>query len=161
MVNKRLPPLNLPRLIHYSHEPFALNRRHHYNGAGYMKPAGFWVSVEGEDDWPAWCEAENFGLGKHPYLVTLSQDARVLHVTTGAELEAFHKEFSKPGELSRRTKEIQWGALATRYDGLIIAPYQWEHRMAREFMWYYCWDCASGVFWNLDAIDNVNLLTEP
>lgn len=28
-----------------------------------------------------------------------------------------------------------------------IAPYQWERRLAREFMWYYGWDLASGVIW--------------
>lgn len=50
---------------------------------------------------------------------------------------------------------VNWPLIATRWDGIIIAPYQWSCRYDDRTFWYYGWDCASGCIWNLHAITDV------
>jgi len=38
--------------------------------------------------------------------------------------------------------------VSKEYDGIEIAPYQWDARLS--LIWYYGWDVASGCIWNLD-----------
>lgn len=147
------------RLIHYSTKPIERFDRAREYGAAFLKPAGFWVSVEGPHDWKEWCEAENWGPIECPHLVTLADGARILRVSTLDEIDAFHAEHSIPQPLLS-TPAINWGRVAEKYDGIIIAPYQFERRLARDFMWYYGWDCASGCVWNLAAIDDVRPIEE-
>lgn len=47
---------------------------------------------------------------------------------------------------------ISWKKVRKNYDGIIIAPYQWDCRNASETTWYYPWDCASGCIWNLEKV---------
>lgn len=42
--------------------------------------------------------------------------------------------------------EMDWPAVQKRYAGLVVAPYLHERRHVR---WYYGWDVASGVLWDL------------
>lgn len=167
------------RLLHYAEAPTVLDRGRTYdqrNLRGTGKPDGLWVSVEGEDDWKGWCEAEAFALHCLEYVheVTLTEGANVLMISTGKELEAFHAQWSVEDEFNRKMAErerdlwgadlaraerfrrnhwpVQWKKVAAEYDGIIIAPYLWSHRLDGPF-WYYGVDCASGCIWNLDAID--------
>lgn len=55
---------------------------------------------------------------------------------------------------------IQWEKVKKEYDGIVIAPYQWECRLRNKFMWYYSWDCASGCIWNIDAIATMDLISK-
>jgi hypothetical protein len=151
------------RLLHYTAKPIRkFSRSRKYENAGAYKPCGFWVSVEGPDDWYAWCQAESFG-PKDPlvYEVTLAPDARILHIDTLTKLDAFHRDWTMAPPPPLRTPDVRWADVAQEWDGIIIAPYQWERRLARDFMWYYGWDCASGVIWNLNAIESVAPPTEP
>jgi hypothetical protein len=139
------------RLIHYSGEPFTFSRTHCLGTGKFGKPRGFWVSVEGEDDWPSWCQAEGFNLGgfKHAYDVRLSDSARVLTIASESDFHAFERSYLV--EVGNRfDRDIDWDRLSVLYDGLIIAPYRWESRLSS--FWYYGWDCASGVIWNLAAV---------
>lgn len=147
------------RLIHYSAQPFEFDRKHKYESSGPYKPLGFWVSVQGENDWPAWCLAEDFGTQGLAVWneVILRPDASVLAITNLAEFSAFERAYLVPSDLPFRYNEVAWERVASDgYDGLIIAPYQWPRRM--DAMWYYGWDCASGCIWNLDAIESVTVL---
>ena len=156
-------------LEHYSKKLTVFDRSRVYKQREdeWHKPRGFWVSVKGADDWPSWCEQENFywpeGL-RHRYEVTIREDANILMLGTVAELRAFHKEFK--GEFTAdssdeygvemaklRASYIDWHKVASTYDGIIIAPYQWPLRTDSELRWYYSWDVASGCIWNLDVID--------
>lgn len=89
-----------------------------------------------------------------PHRVTLAGGADVLHLSTCAQLDEFTAEF-RVGGLFQADRGglggIAWTAVADRWDGIIIAPYQWTRRY--DLAWYYGWDCASGCIWNLDAID--------
>ena len=140
------------KLLHYSEEPFRFDPEKRYD-EDHWKPRGLWLSVQGDDDWRAWCEGENWGLErmKHAVEVTLKPDANILVIDTLKKLDAFNTLYGGD-DLSCRS--IAWHKVKALHDGVIIAPYQWERR--HDFMWYYGWDCASGVIWNLRAIAGVS-----
>lgn len=154
----------LPTLHHYSDKPVVLDRACRYESSGAYKPPGLWVSVPGEDDWPAWCRAEDFCVEKLAvaHRVTLAAEANVLLLTTAKELDAFATKFGHVPEhmrqLSFKYAEIDWAAVARSWQGLVIAPYQHSRRFT--YHWYYGWDCASGVLWDLRAVASVEPVAE-
>ena len=144
------------QLRHYTDSPdFILDRDHVYGYHMTFKPSGLWVSVPGDYDWPAWCRAEEFRLDRlaHEYEVTLSPDARILHLDDLFDIEGLTDRYPNPGKWDEYP---DWDAVARDYDGLIIAPYSWSARW--DVSWYYGWDCASGCIWNLNAIESVTSL---
>lgn len=143
------------RLLHYSAKPFKFDPERKYAESHYgFKPVGLWLSVESDDDWPAWCRGESFHLEalKHVAEVILKPDANVLVIDTVEKLDAFNARFRKVKD-DFEVRNINWPAVKELYDGLVIAPYHWSRRLT--MMWYYGWDCASGVIWNLSAIAEV------
>jgi hypothetical protein len=84
------------------------------------------------------------------YTVTLSPTANILHVKSKKALENFARNFFLD---SPYYPSIDWNKVAEEYQGIIIAPYRWEHRL--DMMWYYGWDCASGCIWDSKAIERV------
>lgn len=119
------------------------------------KPRGFWVSVDGKDDWLAWCLAEDWGIPNLAYrhCVTLRDDANIIHLQTEEEVFAFGaRNGAQEFEYG-----LDWAPTMSRFDGIIIAPYQWGCRLHNLSCWYYGWDCASGCIWNASAIESVAL----
>ena len=55
----------MTRLLHYSSKPitavYSVSQGPGLEHHRYDKPRGLWLSVEGEDDWRSWCEAESLG----------------------------------------------------------------------------------------------------
>lgn len=125
----------------------------------YAKPRGLWFSVEGEDDWKSWCLSEGFCLDRltHVHEVVLDQSANILRLMSPDDIDWFGRRYGAPG---RRGYEhgIDWGRVADAWQGIIIAPYVWERRLARNASWYYGWDCASGCVWDATAVTSVTLL---
>ena len=115
-----------------------------------MKPRGLWVSVDGERDWPEWCAEEEFGIGPNRFIVTLAADANILHLTTAEEITEFHAEYRSGND----DFYLDHQRVAEKYQGLIIAPYQWSLRWDGP-SWYYSWDVASGCIWDAAAIEAV------
>lgn len=127
------------------------------------KPVGLWVSVDGDDDWESWCTSESWGLDRLAvrHRVTLSPTANILHVSTVAQLDAFHTEYASallPGRA--RCHFIDWPRVARSHDGIIIAPYQWSRRLHPVTAWYYGWDCASGCIWGPRAIASIEVIAD-
>ncbi|OZC59227.1 hypothetical protein CH276_22530 [Rhodococcus sp. 06-470-2] len=152
-------------LVHYHSRAFNLVPDFDYSERHQRgdKPAGFWVSVAGEDDWPSWCRSEEFALESLtvPHVVTLTAEANVLRINSEAELVAFDAKYhiADSWYLERGIEShwsIDWPRLYGEYDGIIIAPYQWKQRYG-DLNWYYGWDCASGCIWNLAAIAALNV----
>lgn len=152
-------------LEHYTEEPLVFDRNRTYEQNAlreYGKPRGFWVSVAGEDDWPQWCRSEEFHVAglKYRSVVKLKPDAAVLMIGTGVELDAFHKIFSVEnrdwqalsGNFNYRP--LNWQLVTEIYQGIIITPYLWSHRLSGP-SWYYGFDCASGCIWDVSAIESV------
>ena len=166
------------KLEHFTDQVFKFEHDRSYvqkPPMGFMKPEGLWVSVAGEDswDWPAWCRSESFCLSSldHVAEVNLVDDANILHVDTPEGLDLFHHAYAVDDELLRtgvpsrrlwatdekRYWSLDWPTVAAKYDGVIIAPYHYSRRLDGP-MWYYGWDCASGVIWNLDAVASVEVI---
>jgi hypothetical protein len=146
-------------LTHYTYDPFTFDRDYEYEQGRFRwdKPSGFWVSVDGEDDWPSWCRSEGFRTDslEYAHTVTLKSDAHILHLYRFSDLLQFTAEYVSDIGVKDYTGAIDWGRVAQKYDGIIIAPYCWEARLDERTGWYYGWDCASGCIWNLDAIASV------
>lgn len=159
------------RLMHYQAEPLTLDRSRVYTQhkrLQFTKPVGFWVSVQGDTDWPSWCRIEEFRVDTLAvaHEVRLRDSANIRTITSIAEIDAFHHEFTAPSEFDIRMGYdrsywgINWPAVVQQYDGVIITPYLWERRSGGGCDWYYTWDCASGCIWNLDAIESVTVVAE-
>lgn len=120
-----------------------------------MKPEGFWVSVKGEYDWPSFCKSEGFRLDtlQFRHSVELADTANILWLTEPWQIDDLDLKYARnPGAMP--SYWVDWRALAERYDGIIIAPYQWSRRLDGP-SWYYGWDCASGCIWNASAISSI------
>lgn len=120
------------------------------------KPRGLWVSVDGADDWPSWCESADFGIGSRRYRVELYGLERILMLKTSDELIGFTDKYGKnSGRYSFRDVAICWSAVAEEYAGIIITPYCWDLRLDDRTDWYYGWDCASGCIWDASVVASV------
>ena len=140
--------MNKEVLLHYSETPFTLEPRT-YHQEVHFKPNGLWLSVG--EDWKRWCESEDWGLGRlvTRYQVTLTDNARILQLSTPEDIDAFTVQFMW------EHMDIDWPEVAARYQGIIIAPYQYTRRLAPNTTWYYPWDCASACIWDLAAIHSI------
>lgn len=167
--NGNLGPVKGRRQYRYTQEVRAKHPR-----LPIGKPRGFWVSVEGnEDGWADWCRGENFRLEElvYEYEVKLKPDARILYLSTQEELRDFTKKYYDPDGIMNKVSQevhaendfgfpasvhdIDWPAVARKYQGIIIAPYIYSCRLSPPTDWYYTWDCASGCIWNARAIESV------
>ena len=145
----------MTRLMHYSRERIRFDRSRVFEprpAGPYTKPPGFWVSVEGPDDWPTWCQSEQFRLGtfEHAFEVTVDAGANVLTLASPEELHAFTARYGSVADGFGSDLAIAWGRVMLEYDGILIPTYQWSCRY--DLSWYYGWDCASGCIWNLDVL---------
>ena len=123
---------------------------------GMFKPFGLWYDVDG--DWFRWLLEEGYDDPAagwlRPYLYELRVDtSRLTTIRTLKQFDAFHARYRKPiADGLWIAKGIQWSAVARVAAGVEIAPYLWERRLHWESSWYYGWDCASGVIWDVSAI---------
>ncbi len=78
----------------------------------------------------------------------------MLRLETPQAILAFTDEYgiSEDWGLSRTFYNIDWAAVAEEYAGIEIAPYQWSLRMDTRTNWYYPWDVASGVVWDMTGV---------
>lgn len=163
----------IQKIYHYSRHPvetlfteFYEKYKAHWPEDGAMKPCGLWVSVEDfEDDtnWYDWCVSEKFRIGalRHKYRVIL-KNAKILYLKSEDDIVQFSHLYAKndPSDFGRYVGRqtapyismISWAKVKKYYDGIIIAPYQWNCRHALNTAWYYPWDCASGCIWNLEKV---------
>ena len=110
-----------------------------------MKPSGLWYSVGTE--WKDWCIAEDFGCHKLNAVYRLQVDeSKLLRLMTVEAIRAFGKKYHCG------TYGIDWYAIARKWSGIEIAPYQWECRLDYGVNWYYGWDVASGCLWAPDVL---------
>jgi len=120
-----------------------------------IKPNGLWYSCGSE--WDDWCESEMPDwIDRAPHVYNLQiNPSNMLIIRTGEELEAFNEEFGS-GDIPL----IDWKKVAEQYDGIEICPYQWDYRLANNFLWYYGWDVASGCIWNEGGFKSVEKIKD-
>lgn len=161
------------RLIHYSKNPITKLKHKPYlqsELSWQAKPNGLWISVEGEKlghTWKEWCEQEDFCIESlaHSYELILKENSNILHIKTPLELLEFTKKYPFLREqwndpIGREicdAYELDWTKVKEDYQGIIIAPYQWDCRCACETVWYYGWDIPSGCIWDINCIKEFNL----
>lgn len=141
-------------LAHYTAEPLVFDPERTYEqNRPTFKPRGFWLTTDGEDGWKAWCESESFALDSlaHCTEFRIREGANVVRLESHADVVQFTAMYAARGIRGW----VDWSLVVDRYDGVLITPYLWSARMAIETIWYSPWDCASGCFWNLDAIELV------
>jgi hypothetical protein len=147
-------------LSHFTDEPLVTLRSVEQPTKDYRsefdKPKGLWVSVDGDDDWASWCAGSDFDIGQKRYNVILKPEANILLIKSASALMDFTYDYGVEREDGYRRRYIPWEIVAAKYQGIIIAPYQWGCRMHEETRWYYGWDCASGCIWDSAAIANTS-----
>jgi hypothetical protein len=158
------------KLIHYASEKFSLEPREYDQSklTWQIKPNGLWFSVQGLYDWKWWCEEENYELEKLvvSYELKLKEHVNILYIQTEDEIFNFAKQYpylrerwNEPiGRDLCQGYELDWNKVKSRYQGMIISPYQWNCRLSPKSNWYYAWDCASGCIWDLDCIEEFKLM---
>lgn len=83
---------------HYRNAPilFEEGRQYQQKVAPFGKPMGLWISVAGEDDWPAWCHSEEFAperlIARHRLDLDLS---RILVLSTPGEIDDFDTRYGR------------------------------------------------------------------
>lgn len=120
------------------------------------KPKGLWLSVDGDDDWPAWCAQTGIRdiARQHRFHVELADDADVLWLRGFHDLLTFTERFARP--ITEMITGVAWDDVASEYAGIVITPYCWPARLEMRTLWYYGWDCASGCIWDATAIKAVS-----
>lgn len=141
------------RRIHYSAEPLGQVRSASQEDEGqlrgHMKPVGLWYSIG--DDWEQWCRLEGFNLGRLAFRTALDVDtSRILHLDSETAIRDFSREYYSQIVPGSGLEGIDWPAVARDFAGIEIHPYQWGCRL--KLIWYYGWDCASGVIWDARAL---------
>jgi len=154
------------KLIHYASCPVTLDYKKIYYDDRFDKgkPNGLWVSAEsdafGEDNvnWKQWCESEDFEVEclAYAHLATLKSDANILLLESEQQIIDFTQKYrSKKSNYFHRV--IDWIKVKSEYQGIIIAPYQWNIIFLSQCSWYYVWDCSGGCIWDLSCIDSFEL----
>lgn len=132
--------------IHMSKTPIVLQKKK-YSQVDGMKPDGFWYGFG--KNWIDWTKSEMpEWTGKYIYEVKIPNN--ILKITSYKELLQFNEEFKINIDMM---DVIDWKKVASKYNGIEIAPYQYKARL--DLLWYYGWDIGSGCVWNLD---NTSLL---
>lgn len=124
----------------------------------YIKPKGFWISVDGPNDWREWCESEDFHLErlKFKHEIILNKNSNILHLKNDNEIIKFNEDYSI-GDMRLYNHKIKWDELRNEYGGILIVPYSFNLRLDINHHWYYGWDCASGCIWDISSIDKIEL----
>lgn len=150
----------------------------------HTKPLGLWISIEDGNGWKECCDDENYNQRgfKHKYSLKLKKDSTILHLKTSTQIREFSEKYGiteKDGYemlkesfdtldektkqsavayfqtyFSKRRDNIDWITVAEEYQGIIIAPYQFDCRLETETSWYYGWDCSSGCIWDVSCVES-------
>lgn len=152
------------RLFHYSFAPLATIRsEHNIDPEGVCpipgaKPAGFWVSVRGPNDWPAYIRRKKQNLGQYWYKISLRSDSNILLISGIEELKKFSEIYELESLKSRHISGIDWTRVSGDFQGIIISPWIQPAELRLDLLWYMTWDCASGCIWDSSAIQSFRLM---
>ena len=154
-------------LKHYSKDKkIVLEHLYHHlscQSEADRKPQGFWLSIN--ESWKEFWENEaNYcdspdwlEILRYRHDISLDIDANILLVDTTSKMLLFNQNY---GINRRGYNMINWKNLMYDYQGIIITPYYTKFRLEINFDWYYTWDCASGVIWDVSCIKSVDNVQE-
>jgi len=146
------------KLVHFSQKPFVFDPTRKYHQHEVMiKPQGLWLSdetKEGQYSWTDFCVNDSNWPHVLEHSVSFRCDISTWAVlTTPEQIHEFTKDFQPRLEESPYLESLtlDWPRIASTFAGLLITPYQWVCRL--QVMWFYGWDCASAVVWDLSTIE--------
>lgn len=135
------------------------------NSYDNFKPAGLWYDVD--MDWIRWLDDEGYldnPLWMRSFLYEITIDeSRVIIIHDERQFDEFNRRFCAPIFNGAHVNGIDWTRVAKLYGGVEIAPYLQSRRLSfsgnhLDTLWYYGWDCASGVIWDKSALLGVKLV---
>jgi len=144
-------------LIHWSKEPIEQVVPNSQTEHSY-KPNGLWISDEKDYGWKQWCEDNNYPCGTIAYSINFIPNHKILILRNLNDLKEFTYTY---GYSYYGSSRIDWVAVAKKYHGILITPYQSVNYSCEEYQWYYGWDCASGCVWNPVSIQILPLVPTP
>lgn len=148
-------------LEHYSNYPLGELHASPQQSLPSNKPEGLWLSVKGPRDWPSVYRAifPVGRVGREIATFHLVREANVLQLTTAAEIDTFHELYAvETNPAIPEHREPAWAVVASKFDGIIIAPFQPSRRVHAAVPWYFGWDCASACIWHPRAIERVDAI---
>ena len=112
------------------------------------------VTVDGPDDWASWCRGADFRTDRLTFKseVVVRPESPILIASNSTDITAICSLYGKRSFGHHLIATIDWPTIAVHYAGVVIAPYNWEHRLSLDSFWYYGWDCASGCIWDLSVL---------
>ena len=131
------------------------------------KPVGLWYANGTEwleflkYNMPDWMEKVNYIYKINPNYSSggLDGNGGVLKLSTEEEVIEFSKEYGVDPYGSGSVDHANWSAVARRWDGIEIIPYQYSLRMGRHTGWYYTWDVGSGCIWRPNGVSSLELIS--
>lgn len=151
------------KYIHYGHSSFDRNLFVPIrNREMFVKPfGGLWASsVDAKWGWYDWCRAENFNLNRlsESFKFTLSDDARVIHIRSVADLKNLPNQELPEWFDGSLWKNIDFEKLLA--DGVdavelhLSEEVLTDHSFGEGLYWQlYGWDCDSILIMNPDVVE--------
>lgn len=152
------------QLMHYSSDWIFQLEDREYVQPLEDKPRGFWIEAPSSPTdllWKDFAWENGIRSVDCAHRVQLATDSNLIIISYREEMADFSGIYGvrtekRYGNLVVRRTEIDWAAVAQRYQGIIISPYL---RGAGEiFDWYRYWDVASGCVWDLNVIKSIEAL---
>ena len=155
---------------HYTGKPFKLDRSREYKfkdetwrQTPHTKPPGLWLSDDSDYGWNDWANFWDFYPEERAVKYHVEADMENICLINSLSLfDKFAELYLRPSDwgtvLATDMKVINWPAVMRTYKGIVISPYFHERRLDFNNLWYYGWDCASGVIWDLTAIKSMERL---
>lgn len=157
------------KFVHYSLIVIDRLDNRSYEQVKTRKPKGLWFSVEGKNlgyNWKDFCEVEEFQTERLRYRhqILFNKKANILHLKTADEVIEFSRKYCDKHHILTEeldSHNLDWVRVKDTYQGIIISPYQEFCRYSVDSEWYYGWDCSSGCVWDLECIEEFQLINIP
>jgi len=127
-----------------------------------LKPRGLWYGINGE--WHRWCKSNvKEYIKRYDYVIDLDM-SKILCLRSSSDIRLFIDKYDfvpdifKNVDFKHLSMWIDWQAVAKKYDGIEIDPYEHNFMAAINMLWYYIWDCSSGCVWNKSAIKSIKII---
>lgn len=129
----------------------------------FCKPRGIWYAPDNE--WADWCRENMPTQYESAYELEINY-ANILIIRSECHLHSFYNKYRKSKNKHSQSicwsidsSPIDWIKVSKEYKGIEIIPYLSNLRLV--FQWYYGWDVASGVIWDLSAIKSSRIIPIP
>ena len=123
------------------------------------KPRGFWVSLDGENDWAQLSRR----LGRAPgirHRVVLRNDGNLLIIDDEADAREVSRWYMRQDSETGGLK-IDWKAMGADWAGILMLRFDWPLTLEQELYWTHHWSIPSGCIWDSRAIGSIEPVSAP